>query len=122
MDDKLLDEIQNGEDVILSSSHFDNLPIEIPEFDTSFLENINLDLISESIIINEIGLEFKDYQDILHYIENNIYTKNEYFIFNIKLNKYNLQLNFRDKFKIYDYFHDKFNLHKYKKAFLDFYQ
>lgn len=124
MDDNLLDEIQQGTDIILSTSSFDNITIEdpdIPEFvDLSFEDN-NLDIITNPIIIPELDIKFNQYKDLLDYIESNITINLHHFKFNIKLKKYNIQLHFRDKKKIYDYFHQKFNLQKYREAYITFY-
>lgn len=122
MDDTLLDEIQQDTDIILSTSSFDDLPIEIPEFDTKFLEEPDdIDLISEPIYISDLEITFKNYTEMLNFIESNIITSNEYFILNIKLIKYKLVIVFREKYKLYDYFHNKFNLQKYRNAYISFY-
>lgn len=67
------------------------------------------------IKLKEFKLKFKNYFELIKFIKDNLYIKNDYYHLKLSNKKYNLILIFRTKEKLIEYFNIKFNFeYKYQ--------
>lgn len=78
------------------------------------------DKLNEEIYIPETDLYFTNYNNLLDYLEDNIYKLNEFYILEIEHLNFITKLYFRDKSRLISYFNYKYKLQDLENLYFDF--